>query len=190
MNVVLLTISPEAVRLFHDAARTLDDEHPGWGTLHLEQVSRPPQDEDIRALPALVAGADAVICDLMGADPRWLTPLEAALDGFEGAFIPCGVVFRERARLGQHRAQDGPDGSLMEAIMAAFRQMRPADAQFILTLLLHHYGGRPDIAVTTPSEVRRGVHLARPGVAESHATVDEFVAAAGGPQGRPVVALI
>lgn len=217
MKIAVVTISPEVMRGMIGAAETLNAAYSGWGSVELFSATRAPGRNELQRLTATLHDADAVLWDLMGADPRWQEAISRALDGHPGQLIACGQALADRARLGafgvaaasRNRRPGSPamrpsPGALADApadparrdamtyarLVASFLSMRGDDALFVLTTLLHRYGGHPEIEIPEPNAVPRGVAITDPHSRARYADPDEYLRAHGGPDGRPVVALL
>lgn len=232
MNIVVISVSREAVRGFTQASEELGANYPGWGTLKAFYVARPPGAAETSEMRQKLAEADTIIVDLMGAHPEWGDLLAKHLSNQLKNLIACGQAFAEQARLGTFvlpsgmgsmggmtgamppkavRTTNSPpsgmrqmpgdignkpsDASSTDArryaeLVRAFRSMRDGDALFIMTSLLHHYGGHSEIEVTEFVEQPDGVFVSHPATQSRYTSLDDYCATHGGPDGRPVVALL
>ena len=82
------------------------------------------------------------------------------------------------------------DAMMYSRLARAYRKMHGGDARFVLGTLLRDYGGQADLEVPEPSVQQPGAYLADPATRVRYASVADYLAAHGGPDGRPVVALL
>ncbi|MDI9629258.1 MAG: cobaltochelatase subunit CobN [Acidobacteriota bacterium] len=116
MNITVVSVYPEALRAFISASGWLDAEYPGWGSLQLFNANQVPDETELARLATAVRATQAIIVDLMGADPRWSQALIDGLHGYTGQLIAVGAALVERARLGEfNMATSGSMGASMGA---------------------------------------------------------------------------
>lgn len=101
MRIAVITISPDVLRAMTGARGRLDTACPGWGSADLYYATKAPTPDELQRLADELPGTDAIVCDLMGADPRWQEIISRSLDGYHGQVIACGQALVERARLGR-----------------------------------------------------------------------------------------
>lgn len=214
MKITMVTISPEVLRAMIAAGEKLDRDHPGWGSAGLFYATKTPELSELDRLRAELPDSDAIVCDLMGADPRWQEIIAACLDGYRGQLVACGQALADRARLGAFdmaaaSAKGGRPGmpAAMSAmagsddtgkrdamtygrLVRAFLEASAESELFVLGTLVRDYGGHPEIDVPELAASSEGVRLADPASGTRFETPAEYFAAHGGPDGRPVVALL
>lgn len=125
MKIAVITISPDVLRAMIGATARLDAVCPGWGSTEIHYATKAPSPDELRRLADELPGTDAIICDLMGADPRWQEIISGSLDGYRGQLIACSQALIERARLGRFEMAASHRGA--RGMGAPARQGKPSE---------------------------------------------------------------
>ncbi|VEI03444.1 Aerobic cobaltochelatase subunit CobN [Acidipropionibacterium jensenii] len=211
MRIVIVTVCPEVIGRLIDAADRIEATHPGASDLVPFNASLAPARPDLARLAATIPGADMVVVDEMGADPRWAEAMAVPLSGFDGQLLPTGRGFSEKLRLGSVTASApsvgrGPMGGRALAgsaaspsdrrnlgtLLSCFHAMDADRAMQFLTICLHFYGDHPEIEVTVATTPVDGVLPSDPSTATRYHDIAAFADAHPqfGGRGGPLAVLI
>lgn len=214
MRITIISVCPDLLSAFIAADRKLARTHPGACELRLFNATSPPSPQDAARLPGAVANSDFLAIDLSGAPQAWTDALAGPVAAYEGDLLPPGHLFTDRLRLGAVRPAPGgvpigpagpgaqptsaegaeperfrADLANLSTLLRCFHAMTPVHTMAFLTLLLHEYGGHPEIAVTPAEYPGDGIVAVDLAGGREFTDVRRYAEAVGGP-GRRQVALV
>ena len=215
MRITIISVCPDLLSALIAVDQDLARTHPGVCELRLFNATDPPSPQDAARLPGAVSSSDFLLIDLSGAPQAWTDALAGPVAAYEGDLLPPGHLFTDRLRLGTVRPAPGgvpigpagpgarptsaegadperfaADLANLSTLLRCFYAMSPVHARAFLTLLLHEYGGHPEVVVTSAEYPADGVVAVDLAGGREFTDVRRYVEAVGGPGDRQIALVL